>query len=119
MAAGTKNRLQDAGSTYFVIALRSFANQRWWYSPLKTVCLRGGARRNITRLAAEQRLDDSRVLVGQCDRSAIVSASGDHLLQPNAMWIGFTLHIPQDCTSAMDQQRAQVGVTPPTDPLQP
>jgi hypothetical protein len=23
--------------------LRSFANQRWWYSPLKTVCLRRGA----------------------------------------------------------------------------
>jgi hypothetical protein len=27
VAAGTKNRLQDAGSTYFVIALTSFANQ--------------------------------------------------------------------------------------------
>ena len=73
--------------------LRSFANQGWWYSPLKTVCLRRGAWRNITGLAAEQRLDDSRVLVGQCDRRAIVSASGDHLLQPNTMWIGFTLHI--------------------------
>ncbi|CAE6865038.1 hypothetical protein R69658_07809 [Paraburkholderia aspalathi] len=58
---------------------RSFANQRWWYSPLKTVCLRGGAWRNITGLAAEQRLDDSRVLVGQCDRSAIVRLARDSL----------------------------------------
>jgi hypothetical protein len=83
---GFRMLVQPASSSLF----RSFANQRWWYSALKTVCLRGDDRRNITGLAAEQRLDDSRILVGQCDRSAIVSASGDHLLQPDAMWIGFT-----------------------------
>lgn len=81
--------------------LRSFANQRWWYSPLKTVCLRRGALRNITGFAAEQRLDDSRVLVGQCDRSAIVSASGDHLLQPDTMELSKNKFYKLTCPDSM------------------
>jgi hypothetical protein len=45
----------------------------------------GHTSRNVAFLAAEQRLDDARILVGQRDRSAVVSAPRDRLLQPDTV----------------------------------
>jgi hypothetical protein len=106
------------GSTYFVIALRSFANLRGYSLPASGLGLCCCAACRIGCIAAEQRLDDARVLVDQRDCRAVVTASRDQVLQPEALRIGFCRCIPQHRPRAVDEQGPQVCVAAPADAVQ-
>ena len=62
--------------------------------------------------------DNSRVMIGQRNRGAVISSSRHELLQPHAVYIGPGLHEPQHRSRAMNEQSAQVGVTAPADVTQ-
>src|SRR5471032_3343342 len=73
----------------------------------------------VLATACEQRPDDARVLVRECDGGDVDVASLQELLQPGiAALIRFAPERPQHGSRSVDQQSPQVGVTALADPEQ-
>ena len=72
---------------------------------------RRGARA-VGRVAAQQRLDHPRILVGQRHGRAVVATASDQVLQPSALGIGLSHHVAQYRARSVNEQGANVGVAP-------
>lgn len=64
-----------------------------------------------------QRSRDTRVLVRQCDCRYVLVVSAKQVGQPS-MSIDLPFELPNDRSSTVDEQRAQIRITTLADPLQ-